>query len=64
MKFDRYDMKTFYIFDILEIEHELLDDCVTTQKMSDEDSQKMNAIIAGIKLMADKMIDEIVGDRK
>lgn len=61
---DRYSMKALYIFDILEIEHELLNECATTERVSEEDAKRLVAIAAGIQLMADRLIDEISEDNK
>lgn len=57
-----YKSKCLYIEDIQRIAYELMDDCTTIEKLSDVDAQKLVAIMTGIKIMSDRIIDEIKKD--
>lgn len=54
-----FKSKCLYIEDIHRIAYELLDDCTTIQKLPDADAQRLNSIMTGVKIMADRIIDEI-----
>lgn len=58
-----YKSKVLYIEDIQRIAYELMDDCTTIEKLSDVDAQKLVAIMTGIKIMSDRIIDEIKKDK-
>lgn len=55
----QFKSKCLYIEDIHRLAYELLDECTTIQKLPDADAQRLNSIMTGVKLMADRVIDEI-----
>lgn len=59
-----YKSKCLYIEDIQRIAYELMDECTTIEKLSDVDAQKLVAIMTGIKIMADRVIEEIEKEYK
>jgi hypothetical protein len=54
-----YSFKSFYIEDILRIAWELTDLCTPEGEWSGEELQYLAAVQRGVRMMADKLIDEI-----
>lgn len=51
-------MHTFIREDILQLEHDLMDYCVTTQEVTDATAQKLNALAAGVKMTIDAILEK------
>lgn len=56
--------KAFYAADIYEMEHILLDSCVTVSPVDDATAQRLNAIATGINLLARLLVESIEAEEE
>lgn len=54
-----FSYKSFYVEDILRMAWELTDLCIPNGKASNEELQYLAAVQRGVRMMADRLIDEI-----